>query len=347
MSSTAIVSKTAGRAPASSNSPHGRADHRRAAVPGPGGGAAADPDPGAGAAGRQILRRCSALALVKAAVVLVAVLFVGQRLMRGWFHLVARRRSHELFMLNVLLITLGLAWLTELAGLSLALGAFLAGMLISETEYRYQVEEDIKPFRDVLLGLFFVTIGMLLDLARGGRQVRAGAAAVRGAAAVQVRADRRRCRACSARSRRLRCAPALALAQAGEFGFVLLALAGAASRLLDDALLQPVLAAMLLSMLAAPFLDPATATSSCCASSASDWMLRSLAAAPASPSQAMAADEARDHLRLRPQRPEPGALARAGEHRLHRARPRPGARARGRGGRRDAWSSATPRGAKC
>ena len=63
-------------------------------------------------------------------------------------------------MLNVLLFTLGLAYITELAGLSLALGAFVAGMLISETEYRYQVEEDIKPFRDVLLGLFFVTIGM-------------------------------------------------------------------------------------------------------------------------------------------------------------------------------------------
>ena len=65
----------------------------------------------------------------------------------------------ELFMLNLLLVTLGLAALTEAAGLSLALGAFLAGMLIAETEYRYQVEEDIKPFRDVLLGLFFVTVG--------------------------------------------------------------------------------------------------------------------------------------------------------------------------------------------
>ena len=74
-------------------------------------------------------------------------------------------QSSELFVLNVLLITLGLAYLTQLAGLSLALGAFLAGMLISETEYRYQVEDDIKPFRDVLLGLFFVTIGMQLDLA--------------------------------------------------------------------------------------------------------------------------------------------------------------------------------------
>ena len=58
---------------------------------------------------------------------------------------------------------LGLATLTEMAGLSLALGAFVAGMLISETEYRLQVEEDIKPFRDVLMGLFFVTIGMMLN----------------------------------------------------------------------------------------------------------------------------------------------------------------------------------------
>ncbi|MFX8565795.1 cation:proton antiporter, partial [Acinetobacter baumannii] len=68
--------------------------------------------------------------------------------MRRWFHIVTARRSQELFMLNLLLITLGLAWLTDMAGLSLALGAFVAGMLIAETEYRHQVEEDIKPFRD-------------------------------------------------------------------------------------------------------------------------------------------------------------------------------------------------------
>ena len=95
--------------------------------------------------------------------------------MRAWFGVVARRRSNELFVLNVLLVTLRLAFITELAGLSLALGAFLAGMLISETEYRYQVEEDIKPFRDVLLGLFFITIGMMLDLRAGRGAVRAGA----------------------------------------------------------------------------------------------------------------------------------------------------------------------------
>ena len=84
--------------------------------------------------------------------------------MRGWFRIVVKRRSQELFMLNLLLITLGAAWITEMAGLSLALGAFVAGMLISETEYKHQVEEDIKPFRDVLLGLFFITIGMLLNI---------------------------------------------------------------------------------------------------------------------------------------------------------------------------------------
>ena len=116
-------------------------------------------------------RRSPAL---KAAVALVLILFVGQKPMRAWFHVVARQRSSELFMLNLLLITLGLAALTELAGLSLALGAFLAGMLIAETEYRYQVEEDIKPFRDVLLGLFFVTVGMALDLARRRRATGSG-----------------------------------------------------------------------------------------------------------------------------------------------------------------------------
>ncbi len=105
-----------------------------------------------------------AVALLKAVVVLAIILVFGQKLMRKWFHFVARAKSSEVFVLNVLLITLSLATLTELAGLSLALGAFVAGMLISETEYKMQVEEDIKPFRDVLMGLFFVTIGVKLDL---------------------------------------------------------------------------------------------------------------------------------------------------------------------------------------
>ncbi|WP_415033253.1 cation:proton antiporter [Azonexus sp.] len=104
------------------------------------------------------------VAILKAIAVLALILVFGQKLMRKWFHLVARAKSAEVFVLNVLLITLAMATVTELAGLSLALGAFVAGMLIAETEFRLQVEEDIKPFRDVLMGLFFVTIGVKLDL---------------------------------------------------------------------------------------------------------------------------------------------------------------------------------------
>ncbi len=111
-----------------------------------------------------VLVQTMALALLKAAVLLTLLLVGGQRVMRWWLLMVARRKSQELFTLNLLFVTLALAWMTEIAGLSLALGAFIAGMLISETEFKHRVEDDIKPFRDVLLGLFFVTIGMLLNV---------------------------------------------------------------------------------------------------------------------------------------------------------------------------------------
>ncbi|MEW6561971.1 MAG: monovalent cation:proton antiporter-2 (CPA2) family protein [Pseudomonadota bacterium] len=192
------------------------------------------------------------LALLKAALVLLALLVFGQKLMRPWFHLVARQKSSELFMLNVLLITLGLAYVTEQAGLSLALGAFVAGILIAETEYRYQVEEDIKPFRDVLLGLFFVTIGMLLDL----RLMWANIGWVLG---VLVALLLFKAVAVSLLGRWIEgdwggaLRSGIGVAQAGEFGFVLLTQAGEV-HLLADHVMQVVLAAMLLSMLAAPFL---------------------------------------------------------------------------------------------
>ena len=215
-----------------------------------------------------------ALALAKAAVVLLLILFAGQRLMRGWFHIVARRRSNELFVLNVLLITLGLAWATKLAGLSLALGAFLAGMLISETEYRHQVEEDIKPFRDLLLGLFFVTVGMQLNVSvvadRFGLVLLLFALPVLFKFALIVLLARL---FGSTPGNALR--TALALAQAGEFGFVLLAQAGEV-HLVDAPLLQPILAAMLLSMLSAPFMIHYS-DKLVLRFVASEWMLRSLA----------------------------------------------------------------------
>jgi CPA2 family monovalent cation:H+ antiporter-2 len=190
------------------------------------------------------------IALIKAMVVLAIVLYLGQRLMRPLFDVVARQKSSELFVLFVLFVTLGLAWVTEQAGLSLALGAFLAGMLISETDYRYQVEDYIKPFRDVLLGLFFVTIGMLLDLGFLVEHFGAVLAVFALLLGVKFAVIFALARAFgNEKPAALRAA--LALAPAGEFGFVLLALAQRAHAL-DEKTLQVVLAAALLSMLVAP-----------------------------------------------------------------------------------------------
>jgi len=213
-------------------------------------------------------------AALKAVVVLFVLLFLGQKVIRGWFNVVVRRRSQELFMLNLLLITLGAAWITERAGLSLALGAFVAGMLISETEYKHQVEEDIKPFRDVLLGLFFITIGMLLNaglviqhwwlvlvLLAGPIMLKfaviAGLARLFGASTgIALRTG-------------------LALAQAGEFGFVLINQMGGL-KMVDPLLIQLVLASMVISMLAAPFII-SKSDAIVMKLSANEWMVQSLA----------------------------------------------------------------------
>jgi len=214
-----------------------------------------------------------AIAALKAAVVLSLILFFGQRLMRGWFHIVAKRRSAELFMLNVLLITLGLAWLTELAGLSLALGAFLAGMLISETEYRYQVEEDIKPFRDVLLGLFFITVGMFLDVGVIVRQlpwVLGLLALLLAGKFVLIAGLSRAFGALPGTAMRT----GLWLCAGGEFGFVLIAHIKDLP-LLPGATLQVVTAALVLSMLLAPLIvmQSERIVMRFCAS---EWMLRAM-----------------------------------------------------------------------
>jgi len=200
----------------------------------------------------EALLKALGFASLKAGFLIAVLLYGGPRVMRWWLTLVARRRSEELFMLNLLLVTLGLAWLTELAGLSLALGAFVAGMLVSETEFKHQVETDIRPFHDVLLGLFFITIGMSLDwhivverwalvalllilpLAFKLTLVTVLARALGATAGVSLRTG-------------------LYLAQAGEFGFVLLALAQGQA-LLPEWLANPVLASMVLSMLSTPFI---------------------------------------------------------------------------------------------
>ena len=210
---------------------------------------------------------------LKAVFVLVLLLFIGQKIMRRWFAIVVKRRSQELFMLNLLLITLGAAWITERAGLSLALGAFVAGMLISETQYRHQVEEDIKPFRDVLLGLFFITVGMLLNVGLVLENWWLVLILLCGPVLVKfalIAALSKLFGASDGTSIRT----GLGLAQAGEFGFVLLTLT-AGAKLIDPFIIQLVLASMVLSMLIAPFLIE-HADKIVMKFSSNEWMLQSL-----------------------------------------------------------------------
>ncbi len=192
------------------------------------------------------------LAALKATFLIAILLTGGQKVMRWWLTIVARRKSEELFMLNLLLITLGLSYLTEYAGLSLALGAFIAGMLVSETEYKHQVETDIRPFHDVLLGLFFITIGMLLDwrivwdrwplvLLLTIVPVLFKLVMIAVLARILGASDGAALRT------------GLYLAQAGEFGFVLLTLSQQ-HKLVSNAMQSPILASMVLSMLATPFI---------------------------------------------------------------------------------------------
>ena len=221
----------------------------------------------------ELLFRSLAVAGIKAAVLIIVLLTGGQAVMRWWLTLVARRKSEELFVLNLLLVTLGLAWLTELAGLSLALGAFIAGMLISETEYKHQVETDIRPFHDVLLGLFFISVGMMLDwriaIDHAGLVLLLLVVPVLFKLAMVTLLAR-----IFGASMGVSMRTGLYLAQAGEFGFVLLALAQE-SHLVADALLNPILASMVLSMLATPFIVMYS-NRIVMKLVASEWMLQSL-----------------------------------------------------------------------
>jgi len=188
-------------------------------------------------------------------IVLLFILFrVGQPVMNFWFGIVAKQKSRELFVLNVLMITLIFAYVTKLTGLSYALGAFLAGMLISETRYRYQVESDIASFRDILLGLFFISIGMMLNIEVlieyypiifllffvytifKVTVITYLAKLFKYELGVGIRSG-------------------VILGQAGEFSFVILAL-GQEQNLISGDILQIILSVCLLSMLFASFIIP-------------------------------------------------------------------------------------------
>lgn len=180
----------------------------------------------------------------------MTMMVVGHYTLRPLFHHISRAQSTELFNITVLLVALTAAWITESLGLSLALGAFLAGMLLSETEYKHQIESEIRPFRDILMGIFFITVGTKLNLAvlpelwQPILFLLLGLVVGKG---MVITLLTRYCEADDPVALRT----GLVLAQGGEFGFALLALA-LSNGLLSANASQVVLAAIVLSMALSP-----------------------------------------------------------------------------------------------
>jgi CPA2 family monovalent cation:H+ antiporter-2 len=190
---------------------------------------------------------------VEGLLALVVVLAIGRWLLRPLFYEIAHSRLRELFTLTVLLVVLSCAWITQRVGLSMALGAFLAGMMLAETEYRHQVESVVRPFRELLLGLFFISVGMLLDLRLLYRQflvVTALVALLVLSKSLLVALVTRMHVGSNFKALRA----SLVLAGGGEFGVALLTILVPQTGLLDGRLSQPLLAAMVLSMVLSPLL---------------------------------------------------------------------------------------------
>jgi len=191
-------------------------------------------------------------ALAKTVAVLALIVAVGRLALRPILRTIIRTRTPELFTGTVLLLVLGLGWLTEQLGLSMALGAFLGGLLVAETEYRHQMEGDIQPFRGILIALFFMTVGMAIDLsvlANHGLPILGLLSMLLvGKALVLL---------ILGRLFRLPLAVALAvgfmLAEGGEFGFVLFAVARA-NRVISEQATQIAGLVLGLSMVATPVL---------------------------------------------------------------------------------------------
>lgn len=202
------------------------------------------------ATAQQGLASALLIAIAKAAAVFAAMVVLGRQLTNPVMHRVAGTRSAELFLLASLLLILAAAAVADAAGLSMPLGAFLAGMVLGETAFRHQIQADIKPFQDVLLGLFFVTIGMQLDmrfLINGWPTVLALLAAIvliKPAVVLAVGFLARHNLAIALRS-------GIALAHVGEFGLLLVSL-GMREQVLSVETGQILLTTMVLSMALAP-----------------------------------------------------------------------------------------------
>jgi CPA2 family monovalent cation:H+ antiporter-2 len=184
---------------------------------------------------------------------LVLVLAIGRWVLRPLFYEIAHSRLRELFTLTVLLVVLSCAWITEQLGLSMALGAFLAGMMLAETEYRHQVESAVRPFRELLLGLFFISVGMLLDLQLLYRQfflVTALLLLLLVGKWLLVSVVTRLFEASNFKAVRT----SIVLAGGGEFGVALLTIMVQHTELAPARYTQPLLAAIVVSMVLSPLI---------------------------------------------------------------------------------------------
>jgi CPA2 family monovalent cation:H+ antiporter-2 len=190
------------------------------------------------------------LAAAKGAAALAVIVAAGRFVLRPMLAAVAATRSSELFTAVTLLLVLGVGWITEAAGVSMALGAFLAGILIAETEYRHQVEGTIEPFRGIFLALFFMIVGMGVDLGAIAERPLAVAALALGLLAAKA-AVVGALALCLGQPRGAAVQLALALAQGGEFAFVLFGLA-AGFGILDAATVAPLVAAVAITMALTP-----------------------------------------------------------------------------------------------
>ncbi len=192
------------------------------------------------------------LAFFKGAIVVVVMLFAGRYLLRPLFNEVATSKSQELFTLTVLTVVLSAAAFTEEMGISMTLGAFLAGMMLGETEYRHQIEADIRPFQDILLGLFFITVGMMISPELIGNHflmiagLAIGIMLLKAFVIFFVMRAFKKAEGISLRT-------AISLSQVGEFGLVLLTLA-LSYKVLEEQLGQILLTAAVISMMFTPVL---------------------------------------------------------------------------------------------
>ncbi|MDX2369405.1 MAG: monovalent cation:proton antiporter-2 (CPA2) family protein [Colwellia sp.] len=192
------------------------------------------------------------IAILKGVVVVTLLLFIGKWLLPKVFNIIAQVRTDELFVLTTLLVTLLASALTQWFGLSMALGAFLAGMMLSESEYKHQLEADIRPYRDILLGLFFITVGMKLDVSLLISSPFSLLAIMLSFMLVKVMVIKILATRAGESSKDA-WASGFMLAQMGEFGFVLIALANQV-KLLPSDVSSMLLGAGVISMAITPYM---------------------------------------------------------------------------------------------